>query len=383
MESKTGLGLTVKCHSLNSIILSSKVKELNMQDESYIKRCFDLARLGQGSTSPNPTVGAVIVYQNRIIGEGYHQYYGGAHAEVNAVKSVKPEDFPLLKQATLYCSLEPCSIYGKTPPCTDLIIRHQIPRVILSYIDHTPGVDGLGIAKLRKAGVEVKLNVLAKEGQRLSAPRNTFVKLGRPYVILKYAMSQDGYIAPKNQQPLWLTNSFSKRLVHKWRSEIDAILVGTNTANWDNPQLTNRLHYGSSPTRLVIDRHLRLPTSLSLFDGSVPTYVYTYHHSPPAAGEHLRYIELKEEKSIVPQILNHLAEIKKIKVIVEGGSTILQAFLNEGLWDEIRLFQAPMMISQGIRAPEIPAGYHRQDYRLLQDKLTIIRRDRAFHAATT
>lgn len=355
---------------------------MNMQDELYIKRCFDLARLGKGSTSPNPTVGAVIVYKDRIIGEGYHQRYGGAHAEVNAFNSVKQEDLPLLKRATLYCSLEPCSIFGKTPPCTDLIIRHQIPQVVLSYIDHTPGVDGLGVAKLRAAGVEVTLNILAKEGQRLSAARNTFVKLGRPYVILKFAISQDGYIAPENQQQLWLTNSFSKRLVHKWRSEIDAILVGTNTAQWDNPQLTNRLHYGSSPTRLVIDRHLRLSPSLALFDGSIPTFVYTHTDAPPPSVEHLNYLTLSKEQSIPQQILNHLREIKKIVVMVEGGAASLQAFLEEDLWDEIRLFQAPVLISHGIKAPNIPNGYHRQDYTLLQDKLTVIHRDRSFNTTS-
>ena len=351
-----------------------------MQDEIYIRRCFDLAKLGRGSTTPNPTVGAVIVYQDRIIGEGYHQRYGGPHAEVNAVASVRPENLPLLKHSTLYCSLEPCSIFGKTPPCTDLIIRHEIPTVVLSYIDHTPGVDGLGVNKLRKAGVEVKLNVLSEEGQRLSASRNTFVKLGRPYVILKFAMSQDGYIAPEQEQQLWLTNSFSKRLVHKWRSEIDAILVGTNTAAWDNPQLTNRLFFGSSPTRLVIDRNLRLPSSLSLFDGSTTTYVYTLRdvHSTVVPG--LSFIKLIPEESPAKQILAHLAVNKKITLMVEGGAAILQEFIDQDLWDEIRLFQAPVNMGKGIKAPEIPINYKKKDYTLLQDRLSVIYRNRSFNS---
>lgn len=351
-----------------------------MQDEIYIRRCFDLAKLGRGSTTPNPTVGAVIVYQDRIIGEGYHQRYGGAHAEVNAVASVRPENLPLLKHSTLYCSLEPCSIFGKTPPCTDLIIRHEIPRVVLSYIDHTPGVDGLGVNKLRKAGVEVKLNVLSEEGQRLSASRNTFVKLGRPYVILKFAMSQDGYIAPEQEQQLWLTNSFSKRLVHKWRSEIDAILVGTNTAAWDNPQLTNRLFFGSSPTRLVIDRNLRLPSSLSLFDGSTTTYVYSLRDVHSTAVPGLSYIKLVPEVSTAKQILAHLAVNKKITLMVEGGAAILQEFIDQDLWDEIRLFQAPVNIGKGIKAPEIPPDYQKKDYTLLQDRLSVIYRNRSFNS---
>ncbi len=349
-----------------------------MQDETYIKRCFDLAKLGRGTTSPNPIVGAVIVFQDRIIGEGFHQRYGGPHAEVNAVASVKSEDLPLLKHSTLYCSLEPCTIFGKTPPCTDLIIRNKIPRVVLSYIDHTPGVDGLGVEKMRKAGIDVKLNVLPGEGQRLSAPRNTFVKLGRPYIILKFAMSQDGFIAPDQQQQLWLTNPFSKRLVHKWRSEIDAILVGTNTAAWDNPKLSNRLYYGSSPTRLVIDRNLRLPDTLALFDGSIPTYVYTLEQAASVENPTVSYIHLTQAESTARQILNHLTEIRKINLMVEGGAMILQEFLDQDLWDEIRLFQAPVTISKGIKAPEIPSGYPRKDFKLLQDHLSIIYRDRTF-----
>lgn len=352
--------------------------ELIQQDETYIRRCFDLAKLGRGSTSPNPIVGAVIVYQNRIIGEGFHQRYGGPHAEVNAVASVKAADLPLLKDSTLYCSLEPCSIYGKTPPCTDLIIRHEIPRVVLSYIDHTPGVDGLGVEKLRQAGVEVQLNVLPEEGQRLSAARNTFVKLQRPYVILKFAMSQDGFIAPEQQQQLWLTNPFSKRLVHKWRSEIDAILVGTNTAAWDDPRLTNRLYYGSSPTRLVIDRNRRLPDTLALFDGSIPTYVYTYKEDEATANPQLSFIPLHQEETTAQQILHHLTQLKKINLMVEGGSIILQEFLAQDLWDEIRVFQAPVNIARGIKAPAIPLGFKQEAYRILQDQLMVIYRNRSF-----
>lgn len=363
---------------LISVILPSKVQELNMQDKFYIKRCFDLAQLGKGSTSPNPTVGAVIVHENRIIGEGYHQRYGGPHAEVNAVRSVRPKDLPLLKHSTIYCSLEPCSIFGKTPPCTDLIIRHKIPKVVLSYIDHTPGVDGLGVEKLRKAGIEVILNVLRKEGQRISAARNTFVKLGRPYVILKFAISQDGFIAPNNRKQLWLTNSFSKRLVHKWRSEIDAILVGTNTAAWDDPQLTNRLFYGSSPTRLVIDRNLRLPASLALLDGSVPTYIYTAKNIEGSSIADLQHITLSPDLSTAQQILDHLANIKKITLMVEGGAILLQEFLDQDLWDEIRFFQSPKLISEGIKAPTIPGGFDREEYSILQDRLSIIHRDRSF-----
>ena len=247
---------------------------------------------------------------------------------------------------------------------------------MLSYIDHTPGVDGLGVAKLRAAGIEVQLNVLAAEGKRLSAARNTFVKLGRPYVILKFAMSQDGFIAPDDQRQLWLTNAYSKRLVHKWRSEVDAILVGTNTAAWDNPKLTNRLYFGSSPTRLVVDRKLRLPKSLSLFDGSVPTYVYTHQPTPVSSQRPIHFVNLTKEKNLAKQILGHLGQIKKISLMVEGGAALLREFLDQDLWDEIRLFQAPILLSKGIKAPQIPTAYDRKVHRLIEDQLSIIYRDR-------
>jgi len=350
-------------------------------DELYIKRCFDLANLGRGQTSPNPTVGAVIVHQGRIIGEGYHKRYGDAHAEVNAVGSVKEKDLPLLKASTLYCSLEPCSIFGKTPPCTDLIIQHQIPKVVLSYIDHTPGVDGVGVDKLRNAGVEVVLNVLSERGKLLSAPRNTFVKLKRPYVILKYAVSQDGFLAPLDQQPFWMTNPYSKRLVHKWRSEIDAILVGTNTAEWDRPQLTNRLYYGSSPTRLTIDQNLRLSHDLPIFDGKTPTYIYTQSVASKPQGPNIHYVQLTKSKHTLFQILDHLFELKKVNLMVEGGGNLLQQFIELDLWDEIRLFQAPIRLSQGILAPETPKAFPSKKLHILEDQLQLIYRSRSLNSS--
>jgi diaminohydroxyphosphoribosylaminopyrimidine deaminase/5-amino-6-(5-phosphoribosylamino)uracil reductase len=222
-------------------------------DEHFMQRCFDLACLGAGATSPNPVVGAVIVHQNRIIGEGYHMAYGKAHAEVNAVRSIRAEDRHLLKQATLYVSLEPCNIHRNTPPCTLLILEESIPRVVVSTVDHTPGVDGSGLARLRAAGVEVTVGVLEKEGQRLSQARNTFITRHRPYILLKYAQSANGIFAPEDNRQLWLTNPYSKRLVHKWRSEASAILVGANTAIADNPRLNNRLYYGKSPVRVILD----------------------------------------------------------------------------------------------------------------------------------
>ena len=204
-------------------------------EELYIKRCFDLARLGKGKVSPNPLVGAVIVHENRVIGEGYHAAYGKAHAEVNAIESIKSEDKKLLKESIIYISLEPCCIHANTPPCTDLIIKNQIPKVVFSSIDRTPNVDGKSIEILEDAGCQVQLGILQSEGDQLCRFRNTFVAKKRPYIILKYAQSLDGFIG-KKEESIWLTNSISKRLVHKWRSEADAIIIGTNTAEIDNPK---------------------------------------------------------------------------------------------------------------------------------------------------
>ncbi len=349
-----------------------------MSHTLYMQRCFDLARLGRGFASPNPLVGAVIVHQDRIIGEGYHQQYGGAHAEVNAINSIPAEDRDLLPHSTLYCSLEPCAIFGRTPPCCDLIIRKQIPKVVLSYIDHTPGVDGISIEKMRAAGIEVTLNVLVEKGKRLSAARNTFVKLQRPYIILKYAHSRDGFIAPAHEQAYWLTNSFSKRLVHKWRGEIDAILVGTQTALLDNPQLNNRLFHGPNPLRLVTDKKGRLPHTLHLFDGELPTCVYTYQPSPSLQKAQLEFVQLDPQQSDLKQILQHLYSINKMILLVEGGAHLLTSFIQQGLWDEARIFESPKVLGEGIPAPQFPKGKIEEHFQLQEDQLRVIYRTDSF-----
>lgn len=340
----------------------------------YMHRCFDLARLGAGFTSPNPMVGAVIVHKNRIIGEGYHRQYGGPHAEVNAINSIKTEDQVLLPYSTLYCSLEPCSIFGRTPPCCDLIIRQKIPKVVLSYIDHTPGVDGISIEKMRAAGIEVTLNVLVEKGKQLSATRNTFVSSKRPYIILKYAHSQDGFLAPADEKAYWLTNSFSKRLVHKWRGEIDAILVGTQTALLDNPRLNNRLFYGPDPLRLVIDKKGRLPSTLHLFDGQLPTCVYTHLSNPPIRQTQLEYITLDPQVPDLAQILQHLSSINKMVLMVEGGASLLTSFIKAGYWDEARIFESPKTLGSGVLAPSLPVGHRVEHFKLVEDQLRVIYR---------
>jgi len=328
--------------------------------EAYMRRCFDLARLGAGSVSPNPMVGAVLVHQNRIIGEGFHRQYGFAHAEVNAVNNVRAEDRQLLPEATLYVSLEPCCIFGKTPPCTNLILENRIPKVVISCLDQTPGVAGNGVKILQAGGVEVITGVLEAEGQRLSAIRNTYVTQQRPYVILKFAKTKDQFIGPEDGSQYWITNAYTKRLVHRWRSETDAILVGTNTALSDDPQLTNRLYFGKSPLRVVLDKSLRLPKTLALFDGTMPTLVFTERTDAPGSNN-LEYASIVFDQNLVPQILARLAEKKCTSLIVEGGAQILQAFLDAGLWDEARVFTGqppPPLLRLSLRHQkgELPEG---------------------------
>ena len=342
------------------------------QQELFMQRCFDLARLGAGKTSPNPMVGAVLVHDGRIIGEGYHQAYGQAHAEVNAINSVLPADTPLIPFSTLYVSLEPCDIQGKTPPCTRLILERKIPRVVLSYIDHTPGVDGAGIERLRRAGVEVEVGMLGREGQALSLPRNTFVRERRPYVILKFAQAKNGVFAPPDNRILWLSNEYSKRLAHKWRSEVDAILVGANTALADNPRLTNRYYYGPSPRRIVLDRQNTLPKSLALFDGQAPTLVFTEN---PAAREPEGNIDchyLSFDEHLVKQLLQKLASLDIATLMVEGGIKVIQLFIRAGLWDEARVLLAGKYVPQGRMAPLLP-GPPLKTYSLREDEALFFR----------
>ncbi len=322
--------------------------------EAYMRRCFDLARLGAGNVSPNPMVGAVLVHQDRIIGEGFHRQYGQAHAEVNTVNSVRAQDRHLLPEATLYVSLEPCCIFGKTPPCTNLILEHRIPKVVISCLDQTPGVAGKGVEILRAAAVEVVTGVLEAEGQHLSAIRNTFVSQQRPYVILKFAQTKDRFIGPEDGSQFWITNAYAKRLVHRWRSECDAILVGTNTALSDDPQLTNRLYFGKSPLRVVVDKSLRLPRTLALFDGTTPTLVFTERKD--VLDGNLEYTSIVFDQNFVPQILARLAEKKCTSLLVEGGTRLLQAFLDAGIWDEAKVFTGTKYLFKGIPSPLMPVA---------------------------
>jgi len=325
------------------------------QHEKYMQRCLDLALLGAGNVSPNPMVGAVIVHADRIIGEGYHQQYGQAHAEVNAVNQVlanfdNAED--LLHDSSIYVSLEPCAHYGKTPPCADLLIRHRIPHVVVGCRDPFPQVDGKGIEKLKDAGIEVTLGVLENECRFLNRRFFTKVQQHRPYVILKWAQTADGFFAPDDNRQFWITGLESRKLVHQWRSEEDAILVGKNTAIIDNPQLNVRFGEGRSPKRVVIDRRLELSHDLHLFDQSVETFVF--NEIKTDVDGKVKYIALEDFDRYVPQYILYQLYLQDIQsLIVEGGAQTLNAFIEAGVWDEARVFTGEVSLNSGIKAPKI------------------------------
>lgn len=323
-------------------------------DEKYIRRCIQLARNGICHAAPNPMVGAVIVRDGKIIGEGYHVRCGEGHAEVNAIASVKDES--LLKDATIYVSLEPCSHYGKTPPCADLIIRKGIPRVVVGCVDPFSLVAGRGIQKLRDAGIEVTVGVLEKECRELIRAFVTFNLKKRPYITLKWAQSADGFLDIRREDgnAVRLSTPLSTLAVHKMRAEQKAILVGRRTALLDNPSLTVREWYGQNPLRLVIDRQLTLPPHLHLFDGSTPTFVFT--EKEKAATQNLTYVTLDFGQNILPQIMQVLYEQKIQTLLVEGGSQTLQTFLEQGLWDEAFIEHTRVTLHDGIPAPLLPHG---------------------------
>ena len=301
-----------------------------------MSRCIELAKKGAGNVSTNPLVGAVVVHNGKIIGEGYHRKCGGPHAEVNAINSVKKQE--LLKESEIYVSLEPCAHFGKTPPCADLIIEKKIKKVYVGCFDPFSKVDGKGIQKLRAAGVEVVVGVLEKECQELNRRFFTSVNLKRPYVILKWAQSIDGYI-DKDCKPVRISNHQTEILNHKWRSEEDAILVGYNTALRDNPSLTNRLWAGKNPLRVVLDRDGLLPKNLKIFDDSARTVVLDFHGDD------------------MPQnVLTALNEMKVQSLIIEGGASTHRRFIEAGLWDEARIFVADVMLGGGTKAAEIRGG---------------------------
>jgi diaminohydroxyphosphoribosylaminopyrimidine deaminase/5-amino-6-(5-phosphoribosylamino)uracil reductase len=315
-------------------------------DELFMHRTLELAALGRGAVSPNPLVGCVVVHNGNVIGEGFHQQYGGPHAEVNAIESVA--DNTLLKESTIYVNLEPCSHVGKTPPCADMLIRHQVKKVVVSNLDSNPVVAGEGIKKLRAAGIEVITGVLERQGREFNKRFFTYIEKQRPYIILKWAETSDGFIARENFDSKWISNEHARQLVHKWRAEEDAVLVGSKTAAHDNPQLNVRDWTGRNPIRIVIDRFLKLSERLHLFDRSQKTICYNVlkHEEHP----NLSLIRLEEE-DFLNALVRDLYKQKIQSIIIEGGTHTLSRFIELNLWDEARTFSSEKTFKKGIEAP--------------------------------
>lgn len=325
-------------------------------ENKYMARCISLARNGTGNVAPNPMVGAVIVHQGKIIGEGYHRKYGEAHAEVNAIASVRDES--LLKEATIYVSLEPCSHYGKTPPCAELIIKKQIPRVVIGCLDPFPEVSGRGVRMLREAGVEVVTGVMEEEARELNRVFMTFQEKRRPYIYLKWAQSADGFmdrLRTDNSLPaVVLSSSETLRRVHHLRANVAAIMVGTQTALLDNPSLTVRHWAGKSPVRVVLDRTLRIPPHYHLLDGAVKTLVFTAVEA--VSRENVEYVTIDFGQPVLPQVMRELYVRKLDSLMVEGGATLLGHFLEDGLWDQMLVETAPVNLESGVKAPDLSRG---------------------------
>lgn len=321
-------------------------------DEVYMRSCFELAVLGLGKVQPNPMVAAVIVHNNRIIGEGYHQEYGKAHAEVNAIQQVLdtyPNASNLLKESTLYVNLEPCAHFGKTPPCADLIIKQGIPKVVISNIDPFGSVNGKGVERLKNAGVEVKTDVLKEEGYALNKRFFTYHTLQRPYVILKWAESKDGYISIAENTRSNISGAEAKKMNHKWRSEEQAILVGTKTVLVDNPILTVREWVGRNPVRVIIDKDLKLTKDYHIFNADSKTIIFNNHKTE--LDGNVQYVQI-DFYGLVPQFILfqlYLMEIQSL--IIEGGAYTINEFMQFGLWDEARVFKSKELLQTGVKAP--------------------------------
>lgn len=321
---------------------------MHMQ-EQFMQRCLDLAVKAIANVAPNPMVGCVIVHEGKIIGEGYHQKFGEAHAEVNAINSVANQD--LLKDSTLYVNLEPCSHFGKTPPCADLILQKKIPRVVIGSYDPNPLVAGKGIERLRAAGVEVITEVLKAEADFLNRRFITFHAKQRPYIILKWGQSADGFMALNEPKQFWFTNSESKKLMHKWRTEEQAILVGRNTVDVDDCELTARLWEGKNPLRLVIDRNLVLPKVKKIFNTEANTIVF--NEIKNETDGNVQYQKIDFSTNVIQQILATLYKFNIQSVTVEGGPDTLHHFVEQNIWDEARIFTTPHLLKTGKLAPKI------------------------------
>ena len=321
-----------------------------LEHTHYMMRCIEQAKKGAGFVAPNPMVGAALVHDDRIIGEGYHQQYGQAHAEVNCIQSVKEEDKHLIQKSTLYVSLEPCAHTGKTPPCTDLIIEHNIPKVVIGCTDIFAAVNGKGIEKLKNAGIEIIEGILEKEAMDLNKRFFTFHQQKQPYIILKWAQSRNHKIAHADYSRVQITNDYTNRLVHRWRSDEAGIIVGTNTALQDNPSLNVRHWTGKDPIRLVVDMNLRLPNNLKIFNREQETVIF--NATKQERKENILFYKIEKTESFVKEILKACYEMNIQSILIEGGNKLAESFINAGAWNEARVIEnTSMIINNGLRAP--------------------------------
>ena len=338
--------------------------------ELYMQRALDLAKLGYGQVSPNPLVGCVIVKNKKIIAEGYHKKYGGHHAEIEAINNIA--DKKLLQSAELYVNLEPCSHYGKTPPCAKSIVKYGFSKVYIANTDPNPLVAGKGIRILKEANIVVIENILSEKGYRLNRYYFHFIQNKSPYIILKWAITKDNFLARSDYNSKWISNWLSRKLVHKWRSEIDAILIGTNTALYDNPELSTHSWIGKNPIRIVIDKTLRLKTDLQLFDQTILTFCYNLKKNKKS--KNLDYIQLEKE-NFLENLLANLYEKNIQTILVEGGSKLLNSFLQLNLWQELRIFQSQQTFGEGIKAPN-SKGILVKQQAFLNDELKIFQNNK-------
>ena len=338
-------------------------------DNTYMQRCLQLALKGRATVKPNPMVGSVIVYNNISIGEGYHREYGKAHAEVNAINSVK--DTSLLSKSTLYVNLEPCAHHGKTPPCSDLIIEKKIKKVVIGCIDSFAEVSGKGIAKMRKAGIEVLVGILEQESLEINRAFFTFHSKKRPFIILKWAQTIDGFIDINRKETdavavNWITHPQMRLPVHKWRSEEDAILIGNGTLINDNPQLDTREWFGKNPLRVLLSDKNKLNKSYKIFDDSTPTVVFSMSENENT--KNTEFIKLDKDSDSIKQVLSYLFKRDIQTIIIEGGRDTIQRFIDRNIWDEAKVLIGDKTFGDGLKAPHINCK-HQQSFRIVNDTI--------------
>lgn len=334
-----------------------------------MQRCLELAQRAKGHTAPNPMVGAVLVHDGRVIGEGWHEHYGGPHAEVNCINNVAEADKQLIPQSTMYVNLEPCAHFGKTPPCANRIVQERNPHVVIANKDPFAKVNGNGIGILQDAGITVEIDILADAGAWLNRRFFCFHTLRRPYIILKWAQSTDGYIAPATRERIQISNPKAQVLLHQWRTQEAAIMVGYNTALQDDPQLTARHWQGPQPLRIVTNSHLQLPTTHRLLDANADTWVLNAQKE--LQQDNINYISINVDNEPLQQLMQLLYKAQKLSLIVEGGAALLNSFITAGLWDEARIFTGSKPMGDGLLAPRIPAAYRAMETPIADNTLQL------------